>query len=291
MTAPEDFCALILTHGRPDRVRTYNTLRRAGYTGPIFLVVDDEDRTLPEYQARYGDAVVPFSKQDIASRFDEADNFNDRRAIFYARNASFDIAEALGFTHFIQLDDDYAEFQYRSGPNQEFGTWNIRLLDEVFSLLLDYYQATGAASICLAQGGDYIGGSENTFQKAVVARRKAMNTFICSTRRRFSFQGRVNEDVNTYVEGGRRGLLFMTILPIMIVQINTQASAGGMTELYLDGGTYMKTFYSIMYAPSCVKVSTVGDHHHRIHHHVDWGRAVPVILHQQHRKPDREAAA
>ncbi|EFL0486748.1 hypothetical protein G8G26_005003 [Escherichia coli] len=28
----DDFCAFILTHGRPDKVLTYRTLRRAGYT-------------------------------------------------------------------------------------------------------------------------------------------------------------------------------------------------------------------------------------------------------------------
>ncbi len=27
----DDFCAFILTHGRPDKVLTYRTLRRAGY--------------------------------------------------------------------------------------------------------------------------------------------------------------------------------------------------------------------------------------------------------------------
>ncbi|EFN6257501.1 hypothetical protein FVI12_21595 [Escherichia coli] len=41
----DDFCAFILTHGRPDKVLTYRTLRRAGYTGKIFIVVDDEDKT------------------------------------------------------------------------------------------------------------------------------------------------------------------------------------------------------------------------------------------------------
>lgn len=41
----DDFCAFILTHGRPGKVLTYRTLRRAGYTGKIFIVVDDEDKT------------------------------------------------------------------------------------------------------------------------------------------------------------------------------------------------------------------------------------------------------
>lgn len=75
----------ILTHGRPDKVLTYRTLRRAGYTGKIFIVVDDEDKTRHQYMAEFGEQVLVFSKADIASRFDEADNFCDRRSIFYAR--------------------------------------------------------------------------------------------------------------------------------------------------------------------------------------------------------------
>ena len=51
----DDFCAFILTHGRPDKVLTYRTLRRAGYTGKIFIVVDDEDKTRNQYMAEFGE--------------------------------------------------------------------------------------------------------------------------------------------------------------------------------------------------------------------------------------------
>ncbi|HEC4426053.1 TPA: hypothetical protein ACGTJ8_004598, partial [Escherichia coli] len=54
----DDFCAFILTHGRPDKVLTYRTLRRAGYTGKIFIVVDDEDKTRHQYMAEFGEQVL-----------------------------------------------------------------------------------------------------------------------------------------------------------------------------------------------------------------------------------------
>ena len=282
--APEDFAAFILTHGRPDRVRTFRTLRRSGYTGPVVLIVDDEDPALDRYRERYGDAVVTFSKSDIAERFDEADNFDDRRAIFYARNAAFEIARALGVRRFIQLDDDYTAFSFRAGPRMEYGTWNITCLDEVFALLLDYFEETPAASLCFCQGGDFIGGAENAYVREVTFKRKAMNTFICSTDRPFPFLGRVNEDVNTYVEEGRRGRLFITLMNVQIVQINTQQNSGGMTELYLDAGTYLKSFYSVMLSPSCVKIGEMGEVRHRVHHAVNWDAAVPVIIREEHRK-------
>ena len=63
----DDFCAFILTHGRPDKVLTYRTLRRAGYTGKIFIVVDDEDKTRDQYMADYGEQVLVFSKVRLTS--------------------------------------------------------------------------------------------------------------------------------------------------------------------------------------------------------------------------------
>ena len=100
------FVAFILTHGRPDRVLTYEKLRKHGYTGKIYIVCDDEDKTLPEYRKRFGDVLV-FSKSEIAKTFDEGDNFGDRRSIIYARNACFELAQQIGATHIIELDDDY----------------------------------------------------------------------------------------------------------------------------------------------------------------------------------------
>lgn len=129
----DDFCAFILTHGRPDKVLTYRTLRRAGYTGKIFIVVDDEDKTRHQYMAEFGEQVLVFSKADIASRFDEADNFCDRRSIFYARNACFDLAKLVGCKYFIQLDDDYHEFQFRVDRNYDQAYFPIRKLDAILS--------------------------------------------------------------------------------------------------------------------------------------------------------------
>lgn len=52
--------------------------------------------------------------------------------------------------------------------------------------------------------------------------------------------GRINEDVNTYTNLGRCGELFMTIGAVQLGQKQTQKNSGGMTELYLDSGTYVK---------------------------------------------------
>jgi hypothetical protein len=283
----DDFCIFILTHGRPDRVLTYDTLIRAGYTGPIFIVIDDEDKTADRYREKFGDKVIQFSKADVAKTFDEGDNFNDRRAIIYARNACFDIAERLGFTYFMQCDDDYTALFYRVDAMLEYASIPIRKsFDYLAAALIDFFEGCPALrTVAIAQGGDFIGGAGNV--ATVGTRRKAMNSFICSTKRRFQFFGRINEDVNTYCTDGRRGALFLTVMAAQLVQMQTQQNAGGMTDLYLDSGTYVKTFYSVMYCPSGVKVAEMGDHrspHYRIHHAPNWHRIAPKILRESHRK-------
>ena len=283
-----DFAALILTHGRPDRVHTYFALRNAGYTGRILIVIDNEDKTADEYRSRYGTDVVVFDKAAIAQTFDEGDNFQDRRAIIYARNASFQIAKDHGYRFFVQLDDDYTGFYYRFDQDGLYGHCITPSLDWLFSALTDYLAATPFASIAISQGGDHIGGGES--KKAIATKRKAMNSFVCDTEKPFNFVGRINEDVNTYTCEQRKGLAFLTIMGAQLNQKTTQSNAGGMTDLYLDSGTYVKTFYSIMYAPSCVKVSDLSDPknghrgHARIHHKISWNNAAPLILSAHHKK-------
>ena len=111
-----------------------------------------------------------------------------------------------------------------------------------------------------------------------------MNTFLCSTERPFKFIGRMNEDVTTYVNLGSKGDIFMTIPNISITQLPTQQEKGGLTELYLKYGTYVKSFFSVMYNPSSIKVSSIGDVNPRIHHRVNWNNAVPKIISEKYKK-------
>jgi hypothetical protein len=284
-TAPNDFVALILTHGRPDRCFTYHSLRKHGYTGPIILVVDNEDKTIQQYHDRYPGEVVVFDKLEMSKRVDECDNFTDRRATIYARNKSFDIAAEHGYRYFIELDDDYFSFDYAWKNKREYGASPIRNLDKVFRYLLAFLQSTPTHSIAIAQGGDYIGGKKNPNWQKEALTRKCMNTWVCDTHRRFWFRGRMNDDVNTYTSLGSQGLLFFTYHSLRITQPPTQSVAGGMTEIYLDSGTYVKSAYTVMQNPSFAKVFMLGGvKHKRLHHHISWDHAVPKILREQHRK-------
>jgi hypothetical protein len=51
-----------------------------------------------------------------------------------------------------------------------------------------------------------------------------------------------------------------------------------MTEAYLDSGTYVKSFYTVMVAPSCTSIRIMGPIHKRLHHKINWRTAVPLII-------------
>lgn len=284
----EDFCAFILSHGRPDRVHTYKTLLKAGYTGKIYIVIDDQDKTGDEYRAKYGDKVLVFNKEEYATKLDEGDNSGKRISTIYARAAMFDIAPKVGCKYFIQLDDDYnSGFYLRfNSKNEYINPHQIhKTIDRIFDEMICFLEKTGALAVCMSQGGDHIGGAGAGNIPRL--KRKAMNSFVCSTERPWVMTGRMNEDVNTYVNEGRRGSLFFTIHQAQVNQLATQANAGGMSGLYLDSGTYVKSFYSVMYAPSCVQIGTLGDPRspsYRIHHKINWHKTAPKILREEYKK-------
>jgi len=278
-----DFVVFILSHGRASNVYTVDTLKKAGYTGPIVIVIDNEDKTAQDYFDKF-EHVEMFDKKAIAETFDEYDNFEDRRAIIYARNACFQIAKRLGYKYFIQLDDDYTYFEYRVYNQQNQKPKKVKNLDSVFLALLDFYRKTTFDTIAIAQGGDFIGGKNNKMAKKPTIYRKCMNSFICSTDRPFNFVGRINEDVNTYTKKQSIGLLMGTIPFVALGQKTTQKNKGGMTDLYLDNGTYVKSFYSVIGMPSAVKIKPMGDKHMRLHHSVNWDMCVPKILSETRQK-------
>lgn len=281
-----DFVVFILSHGRPDNVVTYKTLREQGYTGKVVFVLDDEDKTRKKYEKNFGaENVVTFSKREIAQRFDEVCK-GDRRTIVYARNACFDIAERLGYKYFIELDDDYTFFSYVFiGSNGKPITRGkkTRSLDLILSQTMRFFAENKMlTSIAYSQGGDYIGGLSH--KNAECAKRKAMNSFFCSTDRRFYFIGRINEDVNTYTSLGQVGAVFLQIPFFSLNQKQTQQNKGGMTDVYLDSGTYLKSMFSVVVCPSAVSVSLMGCKKKRIHHQVRWNNCCPKIIDEKYRK-------
>lgn len=284
-----DFAAFILSHGRPNDVITHQTLRMQGYTGRIIVLIDDMDGQAEAYRQNFGEDVCVFNKKDIAATFDTGDNFDDMRTIVYARNACFEVAKKLGIRYFVQLDDDYTQIIFRFNDEYIWTTKDVRAknLDFIFSAFLDFLNSTPAKTVAMAQGGDFIGGAGGSFGSVITLRRKAMNSFFCETDNPIGFLGRVNEDVNTYAVRATRGDLLFTHNSIALNQRQTQGTAGGMTEVYLASGTYLKSFYTVMMHPSGAQVRLMQANTPRIHHAVLWENTAPKLIQETHKKRPR----
>ena len=279
------FAVFILTHGRASNVKTIGTLKKRGYTGRIVLVIDDEDKQGEEYHRNFPGMVEMFSKSEIRKRIDTFDNIKNNLTILHPRNACFNIAERLGIKTFVQLDDDYMSFESRYPEDKKLKVQKVVELDKIFEAVARFFWSTNVLTIALAQGGDFIGGINSGTVYGSPIYRKAMNSFFCSPHRRFSFVARMNEDVSTYTTLGSRGHVFLTTFAVMLTQAKTQSQKGGLTEMYLAHGTYVKSFYTVMTTPSSVKVGVIsGTSNPRIHHSINWETTVPKIIRDSHKK-------
>lgn len=271
--------ALILSHDRAGDIPTIGSLERYGYTGDWYIVIDDPDDIDP-YTEEYGeDKVIYFDKDDVAPKMDRGDNFNRRNSILYARYQSFQIARDLGYDYFIQLDDDYSNIQYRFDETFSYNPEVMRDFDDFLDSAVDFIEDSEIDTLALAQGGDFIGGSESQLAECVKSKRKVMNSFICKADNQFDFRGSINEDVNTYTRAQQLGKVFLTTNAASIEQESTQQAEGGLTDLYRSQGTYIKSFYTLLYSPSSVSLGLLHDRTEpRIHHKVNWRTSVPKIV-------------
>lgn len=281
----DNFCIFILSHGRPDNVKTIKALEEAGYTGKWYIVIDNEDETADEYFKNFGDKVLMFDKKAESETFDTYDTSDNRKTIVYARNACFRLAKEVGARYFMECDDDYKAFENRYIQD---GKLKIRKLsgtdlDDACKAMIEFLKIPRVATICFCQGGDFVGGINSDLVKKTF-RRKGMNSFFCDVEKPFKFVGRINEDVNTYTTLGMRGDLILTINRVSLTQETTQKAKNGMSDVYIDGGTYLKSMYSVISAPSCVKISMMGTGHKRIHHKIKWNNCTPKIIDERFKK-------
>lgn len=271
------FCVFIFSWGNPSIEDTFNSLRRAGYTGRIIHLLDDLDPTRFEYIKKYGEEnCYVFNKHFVSRRCDPMNNFGGFESTLYVEHAMFDAAKELGFDYFVSMCHDYYYFGYRG----EDGAKKTTRMDEVFEAMVTYLINSPVKCIAFSQGGDNMGG----FNGNKLYKRKAMNSFFCKTSDPFPFFGSMNDDCNMYVQNGIRGDIFLTIMRFQLDQGDTQSNDDGLANLYKSYGTYVKSFYTVMLSPSSVRIALMGTKATRLHHRIDYKKTVPCILSETFKK-------
>ncbi len=276
---PNDFAILILSHKRPENP-TYKTLMKCNYSHKLYFILDDEDPSIPQYEAKYGkDKLLIFNKKEMAKNIDLMDNWEMWSIDTYARNASFQLAKSVGINYFLLLDDDYDSFRYRFFSEHSVV---VKQMNRVCEVYLDYFKKhTQIKALCFAQGADV----------AVIVKgqtkRKAMNALFLSIDRPVHWIGHMNADVNAYTRYGQLGHIMITFPHVQLNQEPTQTK-GGSAGMYREIGTYQKSFYSVMQCPSFVKVSTFTKGFRmskfRFHHKIDFKKGCARIISSRYKK-------
>ena len=277
-----DFAVFILSHGRADRIITLDKyLFRTKYSGKWYILIDNMDSEAEEYKKRYGDHILIFNKEKYAETTDVMDNLHRLNCVVYARNAVFDIAKDMGLKYIHVLDDDYVALLLKNGYcGYEHNVTLVDHYDEICDMCIDLLEETKATSVALSQGGDWGMGTKVPILPLV--KRKVMNSFFFDVDRPVKFLGTLNEDANMYAIYGNQGHLFLTVMPICLNQIQTQSNKGGLTDIYLDFGTYVKSFYTIMLCPSAVRLKMLNGS--RIHHKMLKNFLYPKYISEKYKK-------
>lgn len=276
------FAVFILSHGRAKTITTYDAMRKGGYTGDMYVVIDNEDDQEDLYRRKFGDAIIQFDKRDYVPLTDLGDLDDDRRIGVLARNFIQDKAAEMGYEYHLQLDDDIYGFAWRKEENGALKSIKAKNIDRIISAVLDYMDSTPFVALSFGLAIYYVGGVNNLqWKKKLIP--KSMTTFLMRANKKHYFHMRMNDDITTGAFANMRGMMFYTYLPIHCMTTETQCQDGGMTEIYRDNGTYRKSFYSVMVLPSCCKISKMGINDFRVHHEISWNNCVPKILNQQWR--------
>lgn len=248
-----NFCIFIISNGRPDKQKTYECLKRNKCTFPIYIVCDDLDSRLMEYQEKYGDKVIVFDKKEVAKTVDTITNSKNLQSLLFARKKCRDIAKQLGYKYYLILDDDLEDFGIRYEEKGKLKYKRINDLDFMFNITLDLLEKEKIYGISYPNLHFYMGGLKNEKYQAGL-----YPGFYCAmflkTEYEIDFKGIINEDLNATIEHNEKGQPLFLLMGFCCSTCQRGTNKGGMQETYLDSGEYMKAFYSLIPNPSRIVI-------------------------------------
>ncbi len=251
---------MICTHGRPNAQHTYETLRKSGYTGEIYLILDDEDNKLKDYNRfideQHEDNLFcsVFNKQSYIDKSDTGTNENQRKCILYAKNFCEDLAQDMKLDAFIIADDDILNFRFRYVEDESLKSQKvIGTMDDVIEA---YYRAMIDCNMIATGFGFtqfYFSGTESFENDNMQKYRVPYNFVFRNGKHKVDWMSWFGEDIITAVYYGRIGQLW-TALPYVQQEIVALASAdGGMKDTYDSNSSARLAMQNLMYLPTELK--------------------------------------
>lgn len=245
----------IKSHGRPGNIITYHTLRDAGYTGDIVIVIDNEDETGQGYRefVQHDDRVwlSVFNKEAMVQKIDSGTNTPKRNVNLYAWCACEEVMKESGRDDvFIMADDDIMRFRYRYLEGGHLRSLPItQNLDAVFDSIAEYMISSNiaAASTGIPQMYFSTDLSENLWKYRVVYQFVFRNPNYD-----MSWVSEYEEDIITSINMSKEGK-YVTCLPM--IQHDAVAlgkASGGMKDMYDENSSRFRLAeYGHIFNPSC----------------------------------------
>lgn len=277
-----DFAVIIISHGRP-QCETVTTLRDSGYTGEIYIVIDDEDKTGEEYLKLYGtEHVHIFHKHEW---FDVGDNMDAPRTVgVFARNECLKVARSKNLKYYLEMDDDLKALSFRYENNNHLKGKKVKNFDCVVEAICGYFDKSDVDCLGFGNAVDYIGGLP-TFNEGKISR-MPMNSYFLRTKNDFLWLGRNSDDRITVLNQQQKGQYWFRFIPIHAVYDvwspkKGSKESGGSISIYNELGSYVLRFYGVIFHPSCVKMKISATN---MDNSVKTANAFPCLISERYKK-------
>lgn len=252
----KNFAIMICTHGRPDKQYTLEALRKAGYTGNVILIVDDEDDTVDKLCSNYEDyntSVCIFPKQCYIDNVDYGPKLF-RKVILYGKCACENLAKKLQLDTFVISDDDTKQFRYRFIEDGKLRALPItKNFDEVADTFVDYLINADLTALSFGFTSSYLKGTSVFDPVTTCNNRVAYNFVFRNSKHKVDWRGSYGEDLITACTSSIVGNVWMNMPVIHNDMVVQGKSDGGMTELYKSQDSLELVQCETMYCPTSMK--------------------------------------
>lgn len=160
----DNFGIYIVSHGKPNDCWTADMILNSGYSGDVWIVLDDEDPTIDLYRAKYGDRIVVFNKDEMIDAIDTMSSEIIRKVPVYGRQASLIDARQRGYKFYSVWDDDIRELNARFINGDKLDSAHIGNIQELFEAVIEFLEETNAGGFGFRFSSSFIGGQNGPYK-------------------------------------------------------------------------------------------------------------------------------